>query len=80
VSTESQDVTNRLNEYLKRRPYLGGLVFVGMVVVGTLVYAVLLQSSESVPAVVGDPGLWVALAVLGPLLFATYVATARQNQ
>ncbi|SEW30972.1 hypothetical protein [Halobacterium jilantaiense] len=73
-------MTNRYNEYLKRRPYPGGLVFVGLVLVGTLVWAVLVQSSESVSEVVGDSGLWVALLVLAPLLYVTYVAAARPNQ
>mgnify|MGYP000032400018 CR=1 FL=1 len=73
-------MTNRYNEYLRRRPYLGGVVLVGMALASVLVWAVLLQSTDSVTAVVGDPGLWVALLVLAPLLYVTYVAAARQNR
>lgn len=68
------------NEFLKQRPYLGGVVFVGMVLGAALAWAVLQQPAESVPDAVSDPGLWVVLPVLAPLLYVAYVATARQNQ
>ena len=73
-------MTNRYNEYLKQRPYLGGVIFVGMVLGATLAWVVVQQPAESVPAIISDPGLWVALLVLTPLLYVTYVATARQHQ
>lgn len=73
-------MTNRLNEYLKERPYLGGLVVLGYLLIGLFIWAIIFQPSRSITAIVSDSGLWLAFFLIGPVVYAAYVATSKQTQ
>lgn len=73
-------MTNRLNEYLKEQPFLGGLVVLGYLLIGLFMWAVISYPSRSITAIVSDPDLWLAFFLIGPVLYAVYVATSKQTQ
>lgn len=73
-------MTNQLNEYLKKRPYLGGLVVLGYLLVGLFIWAKVSEPSRSIEAIVSDSDLWLAFFLIGPVVYAAYVATSKQTQ
>ena len=71
---------NILNEYLKERPLLGGVVVLGMLLIGMFLWAKLAQLHRPLTEIIVDPGLWLAFLIMAPILYVSYVATAKYTR
>ncbi|RBI59933.1 hypothetical protein DMJ13_19725 [halophilic archaeon] len=73
-------MTNRLNEYLKERPLLGGIVVLGILLIGVFAWAKIVQLHRPFTEIIVDPGLWLAFLIMAPVLYVSYVATAKYTR
>lgn len=71
-------MTNRVNEYLRQRPLLGAVVLMAMVVVGTTVWILILEASQSLTGALTDVGFWFTISLIAlPMGLLYYFVSKR---
>lgn len=79
ATTEDLTMTNVLNEYLKKRPALGTVAFLFLVVVGHAFWAVVIESNRSFVTVLSDPSFWFITAIFAVPMGLIYFTMAKNQ-
>ena len=73
-------MTNRVNEYLRKRPFLGTAFFLLMFVGGSIVWMAILQPSRPLFSILFDKGFWFTIGLLAvPSGLAYFIVSNRAH-
>jgi len=71
-------MTNIVNEYLKKRPALGTVAFMLLIIVGHAVWVMLLESNRSFTTILSDTGFWFVTAIFSVPMGVGYFIMAKK--
>jgi len=73
-------MTNRVNEYLRKRPVLGTAFFLLLFASGSIVWIAILQPSRPLFSIVSDKGVWFTIGLLAvPSGLVYFIASKRTH-
>ena len=72
-------MTNRVNEYLRKRPVLGTAFFLLMLVSGSIVGIAIMQPSRPLFSILSDEGVWFTIGLLAAPSGLVYFTVSKRT-
>jgi len=72
-------MTNRVNEYLRKRPVLGTAFFLLLFVSGSIVWIAILQPSRPLFSFLSDEGVWFTIGLLAAPAGLVYFIVSKRT-